>query len=147
MTEFQPSLVYGGSSGWSGTDTSRARAADADSTGKTARRQHMILAALGTCGQTGATWREMLDIVAADDPTVHHGTISGALSNLHRDGRVALLAETRPQQRSKVYVLPEHVAGRPTIAPRSNRPVAAVVKYVCVKCGGVEHVPWAAAPE
>lgn len=141
---FAPSLVYAGSSGWSGTDTSRERAEDADRTGRTARRQHAILTALGTRGATGATWQEMLDIVAETDPSVHHGTISGALSNLHRDNRVALLAETRPSQRSKIYVLPEHVAGRPTIAPRSNRPIETIVKYVCVRCGESEVVPWTA---
>ena len=135
---FQPSLVYGGTSGWSGTDTSRQRARDADGTGKTARRQHLILAVLSARGQTGATWREVLDAISDADPSVHHGSVSGALSNLHRDGRVALLNETRPSQRSKVYVLPEHVAGRTAIEPRSNRPVT-TIRYVCTECGKVSE--------
>lgn len=40
----------------------------------------------------------------------HHGTLSGCLSNLHRDGVLSLLNEKRT--RCRVYVLPEFVNGR-----------------------------------
>ena len=42
----------------------------------------------------------------------HHGSVSGALSNLHKSGKLARLAEKR--DRCKIYVLPEFVDGRET---------------------------------
>lgn len=42
----------------------------------------------------------------------HHGTLSGALSNLHRDGDLAML--TLKRNRCHVYVTPPNVAGRET---------------------------------
>lgn len=42
----------------------------------------------------------------------HHGTLSGCLSHLHRQGTLALLNEKR--DRCRVYVLPEYVNGRET---------------------------------
>ena len=46
------------------------------------------------------------------DTTLHHGRVSGALSVLHKVGKLARLTETR--DKCKVYVLPEYVNGRPT---------------------------------
>lgn len=45
---------------------------------------------------------------------VHHGSASGALSNLHKSGDIARLAQMR--DRNKVYVLGRYVAGRETEA-------------------------------
>jgi hypothetical protein len=58
----------------------------------------------------GATWK---DVAGRYD--WHHGQASGALSTLHKEGRVARLAEER-RTKCAVYVLPEHVGERPTAA-------------------------------
>lgn len=55
-------------------------------------------------GATVADMREWLG--------VHHGTASGALSILHRNGRIARLAERRDG--CKIYVVPQYVMGRTT---------------------------------
>ena len=78
-------LPYAGTSGWSGSDTSRTRAVTADASGQ--------------------TWAELGDKLGA-----HHGTASGVLSVLHKAGRIDRLTERR--DRCKVYVLPEFTAGR-----------------------------------
>jgi hypothetical protein len=106
-----PELPYGhgeqATSGHSGTDTSEARAREADASGETARRQRAVLALLARRKGHGATWREVSQHVG-----VHHGSASGTLSNLHRAGRIARLAEVR--DRCHVYVLNEDVGGRAT---------------------------------
>jgi hypothetical protein len=110
----QPVLPYAGSSGWSGSDTSHERADRDDTTGVTGRRQRQTVALLHEVGETGLTWRELADIL-----DVHHGAASGALSVLHKDGRIARLSHRRGG--SKVYVLPEYVAGRVTERPGHNK--------------------------
>ena len=101
------SLPYNGSSGWSGTDTSRTRANEADVSGVTGERQRRVMAYLWERGETGATWREL-----SDNTGWHHGTASGALSVLHKEGRISRLLETR--DRCRVYVLNEYVNERET---------------------------------
>lgn len=105
----QQELPYSGSSGWSGSDTSRARAEREDGDGTTSKRQSKTLLTLGDQREQGATWRELAYMHAW-----HHGQASGVLSVLHKVGRVARLKETR--DRCAVYVLPEFVEGRPTAA-------------------------------
>jgi DNA-binding MarR family transcriptional regulator len=53
----------------------------------------------------GLTWREL-----SDRTGWHHGTASGALSVLHKEGLIARLEERR--DRCQIYVLPEFVLGR-----------------------------------
>jgi hypothetical protein len=101
----EPSLPYAGTSGWSGTDTSRGRAIDADSTGLTGERQARVIEILDERGEYGLTWKDLADILGA-----HHGTASGVLSVLHKSGHIARLSESR--DRCKIYVLPEYVNGR-----------------------------------
>lgn len=100
-----PLTPYNGTSGWSGTDTSRDRALTADRDGTTGRRQRIILTALSAAGHYGRTWREL-----AAESGMHHGQASGALTVLHKAQRVARLTEKR--NRCRVYVLPEFVGGR-----------------------------------
>jgi len=106
-----PVLPYpshdGPTSGYSGSETSEARAREADSSGETSRRQKAVLAYLAIRGVYGATWRDVSAVL-----TIHHGSASGVLSNLHKAGRITRLKEAR--QRCKVYVLNEHVGGRDT---------------------------------
>lgn len=103
-----PATPYGGTSGWSGSDTSRERAETEDTDGTTSARQQTVLRHLGFVGSVGATWRE---VAAATG--WHHGQASGALSVLHKEGRIARLTVRR--DRCQVYVLPSCVNGRETV--------------------------------
>lgn len=110
-----PETPYAGTSGWSGSDTSRERAEDADADGTTTERQAKVLAILGARGSVGATWREI-----ARDTGWHHGQASGALSVLHKQGRIVRLAVVR-RERCAAYVLPEWVEGREAAAHGRDR--------------------------
>ena len=98
-------LPYAGTSGWSGSVTSKSRASVADSAGLTRARQGKTLASLRRAAQGGLTWLEL-----AEEQGWHHGTASGSLSLLHKEGFVARLAMSR--NRSRIYVLPEFIDGR-----------------------------------
>lgn len=102
-----PDAWSGRTSGWSGSDTSHERAAGDDADGTTKRRQRAVLDSLARAGQYGRTWREL-----GADLSLHHGQASGALSALHKSGRIARLDARR--SRCKVYVLHVCVVDRPT---------------------------------
>ena len=101
-------------SGWSGTDTSRDRALERDVTGQTAKIQTRLLVRIAATGERGLTVAEARRALPDD----HHGSISGALSNLHKAGKIARVDETR--DRCKVYVLPDAVGGR-KVEPQGRR--------------------------
>ena len=117
----QPELPYNGTSGHSGTDTSRERALHADRSGKTALRQAQALNLLAQRKLAGMTWKELSEITG-----LHHGTASGVLSVLHKAGRIARLKETR--KGCKVYVDVACIQGR--VVERQGR------KKNCPHCGG-----------
>ncbi len=117
----QPELPYNGTSGHSGTDTSRERAFNADRSGKTALRQAQALNLLAQRKLLGMTWKELSEITG-----LHHGTASGVLSVLHKAGRIARLKETR--KGCKVYVDVACIQGR--VVERQGR------KKNCPHCGG-----------
>jgi hypothetical protein len=100
-------LPYAGTSGWSGTNTSKERAEDADSSGLTGKRQRLTLDLLNDAGTAGLTCPEL-----ENQTGWHHGLASGVLSVLHKTGHVARL--TTQRNRCKVYVLPQHTVGRAT---------------------------------
>jgi hypothetical protein len=102
----QPALTYAGTSGWSGTDTSEERARREDSSGKTLHVQSIVMAHVSRQGMDGRTVAELRRAL----PQMHHGSISSALTNLHRAGMLACLTEKR--ERCHVYVRPEFVNGR-----------------------------------
>ena len=102
-----PLLHYNGTSGWSGTDTSEQRAREADTNGRTAQVQEFVYECVMVRGISGTTWKEISDL-----STLHHGTVSGALSALHKEGKISRLLEKR--NRCRVYVLNEYVSGRET---------------------------------
>lgn len=108
-----PVTPYGGSSGWSGSETSKARADLADASGLTGHRDAGTLDALKAAGDDGVTWGEL-----ADAHALHHGEASAALSRLHRVGMIRRL--TKKRGRSQIYVLPAHVNDRPTSPYRPN---------------------------
>lgn len=140
-----PVLPYGGqsdpNSGFSGSETSEARARQADESGTTGRRQAETMRALAAHGTTGLTWRELATILE-----IHHGPASGVLSNLHKVGRIARLTTTR--QRSKVYVLPQYVQDRPTEPPKPNprdpyfEEVLPIIGRMTCPTHGDEPDPW-----
>jgi len=103
---FVPSLPYAGTEGYAGSETSRDRAMHDAVSGVASKRQRYVLIMASRAGEKGITVAELRDT------NLHHGRISGALSVLHKEGRLARLAEIR--DRCKVYVLPEFVAGRKT---------------------------------
>ena len=102
-----PLLPYDGTSGWSGTDTSEQRAKEADKNGRTAQVQEFVYECVMVRGISGTTWKEIADL-----SVLHHGTVSGALSVLHKEGKISRLLEKR--NRCRVYVLNEYVSGRET---------------------------------
>ena len=111
---------YDGTSGWSGTDTSRERAVKADQSGKTARNHERALRILKLVGAKGVTWKE-LDWRAGFN---HHGTSSGVLTVLHKQGRIVRLKERRDHCR--LYVLPEHAGDRTIDFPVQRMPQTAM---------------------
>jgi hypothetical protein len=99
-------LPYAGTEGYAGSDTSRQRAIDDAVSGTASKRQRYILILAGRAKERGITVAEIRD------GTLHHGRISGALSVLHKVGKLSRLSETRGK--CKVYVLPEYVNERVT---------------------------------
>lgn len=120
--QFLGSFPYAGTSGYAaGSPTSEARARDEDDKGTTTQRQAETIARVRLHGHYGYTVRELRAITGW-----HHGQASSVLSVLHKDGRLARLAESR--NRCRVYVLPEYVDGRDTEPHGSaNRPPARFV--------------------
>lgn len=112
------SLKYAGTAGSSGSTASADMAEREATDGTMADRQARILTALGLAGPMGRT---VVDL--RDGNANHHGKMSSALTNLHKDGRIARLVERRDQ--ATIYVLPEHVDGRAVIPPGGNKAVAA----------------------
>ena len=118
--EFEPELPYKGTSGFSGSETSKERAVSADRNGTTKNRQFQTLRYLQIAGVKGLTWSELAELT-----DLHHGSASGVLSVLHLTKRIERLSLTRG--RSKVYVLPEYVLGR-NVEKRKQK--------CCPHCGG-----------
>jgi hypothetical protein len=118
-------LPYAGTSGWSGSETSRERAEDLDKSGITIKRQQFVLSELLILGKRGITWREL------DVHYGHHGISTALLSVLHKAGVIERLSERR--SRCSVYVLPEFVYGRETQAHGHKKAIKA-----CSNCGHEE---------
>lgn len=101
--------------GHSGSDTSRDKALGDARAGRDVKRRAKTLTLMREAGARGLTWWEIDDFTGWG-----HGRISGALSNLHKEGRLARLADTRG--RSKVYVLSDLTLDRATEKPGRNKP-------------------------
>ena len=98
---------YAGTSGWSGSSTSRERAEREDSDGTTSLRQATAIRVLSASRSSGLTWKELAELTGW-----HHGQASGVLSVLHKEGRIERLAQSR--SRCRVYVMPQYVHERDT---------------------------------
>ena len=107
--DFQPELPvlpFAGTSGWSGSDSSRERAIRQDSDGTTANRQTLTLRILWEESKyDGITWSELTERTGW-----HHGSSSGVLSVLHKEGLIVRLKERRDT--CAVYVAPVFTNGR-----------------------------------
>lgn len=121
IQQIQAELPYNGTSGHSGTETSKERALHADRSGKTALRQAQALNLLSERTFQGITWKELSEVTG-----LHHGTASGVLSVLHKAGRIARLKDSR--NGCKVYVDLRCVNGRQV--ETQGR------KKSCPHCGG-----------
>lgn len=109
-----PSTPYAGTSGHSGSEASRDRAAREDANGTSGHRQQVILSILKDAGAVGMTSAEFRDPKYA---LGHHGNISGALSVLHKEGKIACTQGTR--NRCHVYLSLEAAE---TVDPATLRP-------------------------
>jgi hypothetical protein len=112
--EGKPILPYAGTSGWSGSDTSKERADVSDRSGRTAKNQKQVLAYLSLRGELGATVREVDEALGWH----HHGKTSGCLSVLHKGHEINRLAERRG--RCKIYVTPNNRGFRDIEEHRGN---------------------------
>jgi hypothetical protein len=93
--------------GHSGSEASRDRAIADERTGRGKHRREQVLKVVRLSGPGGKTWYEIAGIL-----DIHHGAASGALSNLHKAGRLACLKERRGG--AHVYVVPHAVNDRAT---------------------------------
>lgn len=109
----EPVLPYNGTSGWSGSATSEARARKQDADGTTSARQRAVIELLKEAGTFGLTWKE-----AGVRLGLHHGAISGVLSVLHKRDMIVRLTEAR--QRCSVYVLKGYERDRQTANYKPN---------------------------
>lgn len=113
MTDL-PILPYAGTSGWSGSSTSRERAERNDSSGRTETRQSQALRILQQHGGHGATSAEVGAALG-----IPHQSYSAVMSVLHKEGLVARLQARRGGR--EIYVLPQFIADRPTSPYLPNR--------------------------
>ena len=100
--------------GWSGSDASHERASIEALTGTAGRRRQEVWNYVRMSGLRGVTWAEV-----ADAMNLHHGQATGALSNLHKAGKIVRLREKRGK--SSIYVLPHAADGRETVAHGRRR--------------------------
>jgi len=83
-------------------------------TAKAVKVKPMVNALVASQGTRGLTIGELRDVAQG----YHHGTLSGSLSSLHRDGVIAMLDEKR--NGNLIYVAPENINNRPTRAQGRN---------------------------
>jgi hypothetical protein len=110
--EERASLPYGGTSGWSGTLSSEERAHRRDASGRTGKLQGRVLRHVQLQGARGATIKELREHF----PDEHHGSLSGALTAMHKTGR--LIRTDSRRDRCSVYIgAMALLAGRKAIPP------------------------------
>jgi hypothetical protein len=118
MTE--PILPYEDSegertAGWSGSESSHARASHDVLDGTASKRQKRALDLVTQRRWAGLTWKELAVLTGE-----HHGQVSGVLSVLHQGGRIVRLTTQRAG--SQIYVHPDYVDGR-ALSPYKKREV------------------------
>lgn len=103
-----PTLPYANTSGHSGSVTSMERAIRNDKDGTTKANQTVTMQLLYERKEYGMTWKELSDMTGW-----HHGTASGVLSVLHKQGQyVTRLIERRNRCAIYLFNVPDNVKGR-----------------------------------
>lgn len=105
---------YAGTSGWSGSDTSRERQEREDATGITGWRSREVFKLIASAGEVGMTDKEVQSALR-----IGHGASSGTLTRLHKAEKIARLRDRR--RGNEIYVLPRHVQDRTTSPYRPNK--------------------------
>ena len=105
-----PVKPYKGTGGWSGTETSKDRAEYDVRSGNLSRTQLLVVQALGDAMSHGCIVHEIKIPRKDGNGYMHHGSVSGALSNLHMVGKISRLAEKRGN--CHIYVLNKYVNDR-----------------------------------
>lgn len=114
-------LPYAGTSGFSGSDTSRERMERQDADGSLHWRQQQILDYLRRRKAVGVTVKELREDGTTFGSLGHHGQVSAALTHLHMTGRIVRLKQRR--DRCEVYVLPEWAWDRELSPYRPNKKI------------------------
>lgn len=96
-------FAYGETAGFVNIPASRDRAVDEARSGAFSDRASKILSVLIDAPR-GMTWRELGSIL-----NLHHGQVSGALSNLHRSGLVFMLTSKRDRCHPYVHCSRRHL--------------------------------------
>jgi hypothetical protein len=95
--------------------------------------QKEVLRLVDAAGHEGRTIAEIRDLI----PAKHHGTLSGVLSVLHRDLRLARLSEKR--NGCKVYVHPDFLAGRDAEAQGRGGATKEEIDFALSVVGALEY--------
>jgi hypothetical protein len=99
MTPELPFAPYDGTGGHAGTEASQHRAEREAEDGTLKDRQKQVLAYLEQHGVGGITWGELGLRLG-----LHHGQVSGTLSNLHQGGMVFMLRKRHNRSHPYVHV-------------------------------------------
>lgn len=122
-----PVLSYNGTSGWSGSDTSRERAESHDASGRTRIVQQRLLFHLSEAGYRGLTWKEAENLLLEEGVELtEHSSVSSNLSNLHKAGHIARLSKKRLHR--KVYVTTKY------LGTRKSEPQGVRRHHSCPRC-------------
>ena len=97
-SDMQLFTPYNGTGGYVERPASMERAVREAEDGTLSARQQAVVDALDATGVKGATWRTLGQLL-----NLHHGQVSGVLSNLHKAGEVFMLREQH--NRCHPYVL------------------------------------------
>lgn len=101
-------LPYAGTAGFVSQPASAQRAQSEAQSGEATARARAVLAHL-EAHPTGLTWKELATLM-----NLHHGQVSGALSNLHKSGHVFMLQTQR--NRCHPYCHAKHRVNYPPTA-------------------------------
>ena len=91
---------YNGTGGYVDRPSSRDRAFAEIADGSFSQRQQGIYQLLREAGSDGMTWKQIGDILG-----LHHGKVSGALSNMHGGGMIFMLKQRRDKCHPYVHAL------------------------------------------
>ncbi len=142
-SDMQLFTPYNGTGGYVERPASIERAVREAQDGTLSKRQSDIVEQLDLAGAQGATWKTLGQLL-----NLHHGQVSGALSNLHKAGEVFMLRAK--QQRCHAYVLrryrwaytDEQVFDTPATTRAGER--TALLNELYATCQSANEVGWSA---